>query len=304
MKLSRQGFEKARKFIRKNARPLDARLFAFHFEEVPAEAVQEALTAYQNPDGGFGHAIEPDFRLPASSPMATSVGLGHLLSVGTPPDHDMVAAAVAYLAREYDPVGEFWPHTSMEVNEHPHAPWWGKEDDSPPDEAAWSNPCAELLGYLFYGAEHVPADLLKRARARGQRNLDSGLAFGSPISYYQVMTWERALPHLPRRMAAQTAQLLEDVYEGMKPLTEEKLAEVNVVALAPAPDSLAAQVLGADVARLLRREIEAQSEDGAWWPGWQWGMYEETWEIARLEWAGIITLGTLITLSNYGLLEV
>jgi hypothetical protein len=304
MKLSREKFSKARQFVLDNARPLEVRLFEYHFEDGPAEAVLEALSAYQNPDGGFGHAIEPDFRLPGSSPMATSVGLQHLLAVGTPPDHDRAVAAIYYLVGEFDPVGDFWPHTSMDVNNYPHAPWWEKRDDSPPDEAAWSNPCAELLGYLFYGAEHVPAVLLERARQRGQQNLDSGLAFGKETSFYQMMTWERAVPHLPEPMAKQVRGLLREVYEGMKPLTEEKLAEVHLSALAPSPDALAAQVLGEDVARMMPRELEHQSDDGAWWPGWSWGQYEDVWPDVRVEWAGIITVGMLVTLRSYGLLEV
>ena len=303
MKLSREKFARARDFIKERARPLEARLFDFHFEGGSAGAVLDALAAFQNPDGGFGRAIEPDFRLPDSSPMATSVGMQHLLAVGAPPDHPLVAGAVGYLVGEYDREGDFWHHTSMAVNDYPHAPWWGKANESRPDEAAWSNPCAELLGCLFYGAEHVPPDLLEKARRRGMRNLDSGLAFGEPISYYQMMTWERAVPHLPKPMASQVTRLLRDIYESMKPLTEEKLAEVNLDALAPAPGSLAAQVLGEDVFRMLPREIERQSEDGAWWPGWSWGQYEDVWPEVRVEWAGIITVGKLLALRSYGLLE-
>ena len=37
-------------------------------------AVMVALIAFQNPDGGFGHGLEPDTRSPASSGIASSIG--------------------------------------------------------------------------------------------------------------------------------------------------------------------------------------------------------------------------------------
>ena len=65
--LSPQDYERARAFIRSQARPLDQRLFEYLFESGPGRAVISELERYQNSDGGLGHALEPDFRLKASS---------------------------------------------------------------------------------------------------------------------------------------------------------------------------------------------------------------------------------------------
>ena len=73
--LSQERFDQARRFIKSEARTVDRALFEFRFEGAPAAAVAESLSAYQNPDGGFGHALEPDVRNPASSALATSIGL-------------------------------------------------------------------------------------------------------------------------------------------------------------------------------------------------------------------------------------
>ena len=75
MKLSKDAFSRAEDFIYSNARKLDARLFEYHFKEASKDELLEELRKYQNSDGGFGNAIEPDFRLAVSSAMATSVGL-------------------------------------------------------------------------------------------------------------------------------------------------------------------------------------------------------------------------------------
>jgi hypothetical protein len=123
MNLSAENFDQARAFVKTNARAVDRCLYEFYFEHGPAGGVLDALTAYQNPDGGFGQGIEPDFRLPASSPMATSVGLQYCTAVGAPPNHPIVQAAVKYLVNTYQIDGDFWPATSLEVNDHPHAFW-------------------------------------------------------------------------------------------------------------------------------------------------------------------------------------
>jgi hypothetical protein len=49
-------------FILRNARVLDGRRFAFRFDGGDSADVVAALRPYQNADGGFGHALEPDLR--------------------------------------------------------------------------------------------------------------------------------------------------------------------------------------------------------------------------------------------------
>ena len=40
--------------------------------------MRDAVAAYRNPDGGFGHALEPDGRCPGSQPLAIEFALGTL----------------------------------------------------------------------------------------------------------------------------------------------------------------------------------------------------------------------------------
>ena len=49
-------FERAKAFMYRNARPLDMARFQYHFEGGSREAVLQALSYYQNADGGFGQA--------------------------------------------------------------------------------------------------------------------------------------------------------------------------------------------------------------------------------------------------------
>src|SRR5688572_24101129 len=66
---------RAEQFIWSNARLLERRLFTFLFKGGAAEPVQAALCAYQNADGGFGNALEPDKRCPDSQPIDQEVAL-------------------------------------------------------------------------------------------------------------------------------------------------------------------------------------------------------------------------------------
>ncbi|TWV33391.1 hypothetical protein FRZ03_30670 [Streptomyces misionensis] len=64
------------------ARVLEQRLFAYHFLRGAPDAVEAALDAYRNPDGGYGHALEPDLRGPVSQPLHTAHALRVLDAVG------------------------------------------------------------------------------------------------------------------------------------------------------------------------------------------------------------------------------
>jgi hypothetical protein len=101
VRLSKEKLELAGRFIERKARPLDKTLFQYHFGAVSADAVLAELAHYQNSDGGFGHGLEADFRLAASSPMATSVGLQYAVSVNTSPEHPMIVEAMRYLVSTY-----------------------------------------------------------------------------------------------------------------------------------------------------------------------------------------------------------
>ena len=56
----------AKTFLATQARVLDRRRFERLFAGGGARPVRDAVAAYRNPDGGFGHALEPDGRTPAS----------------------------------------------------------------------------------------------------------------------------------------------------------------------------------------------------------------------------------------------
>jgi hypothetical protein len=66
--------------------------------------VVDALRGCQNDDGGFGHALEPDTRCPASLPVYVEAAFQALAAAGTV-DQDMVTRACDFLARAAEQAG-------------------------------------------------------------------------------------------------------------------------------------------------------------------------------------------------------
>ena len=69
--LTKDGFDRAKNFIQTQGRPLEQALFKLEFENGSVDDVLIQLGEYQNPDGGFGNALEPDVRTPTSSALRT-----------------------------------------------------------------------------------------------------------------------------------------------------------------------------------------------------------------------------------------
>lgn len=72
MKLSKSDFELTKNWIYRNARHLDLARWRYHVEGGCKTEVLNALFAYQNSDGGFGHALEVDSWNPNSTPIQTA----------------------------------------------------------------------------------------------------------------------------------------------------------------------------------------------------------------------------------------
>ena len=147
-------FERAGKFIYRNARPLDFARWQYHFENGSRDAVLKALAAYQNEDGGFGHALEADCFNPGSSPLQTWVATEILREVRlTDRSNVIVKNILRYLesGADFDASKNQWLNTIPSNNDYPGAVWW-KYDPEKGSSFAY-NPTACLAGFLVKYAE-------------------------------------------------------------------------------------------------------------------------------------------------------
>jgi len=145
-------FEKAREFIYRNARPLDLAKFQYHFEDGGQNAVLTALATYQNADGGFAHALEPDCWNPNSSPIQTWAATEELFDIGfSDASHPIVRGILNFLSSGAHFDGKRWSNCIPSNNDHPHAPWWNYANQSARSDSY--NPTAALAGFIVRFAD-------------------------------------------------------------------------------------------------------------------------------------------------------
>ncbi|QDU70409.1 hypothetical protein [Mucisphaera calidilacus] len=290
---------RAADFISHHARPLDAALYNHAFENAPADDALNQLARYQNADGGFGHALEPDFRLPDASPLATTVALQITTTLNTPAGHPIVRNAIQYLLDTRDTSTNSWPATPPAVDHHPRAPWW---DYKPPvsfdkDHELWPNPTLEIIGHLNRYAPDADTTLLNILNNHAMLWLHmtdkpEPHALLCAQRYAQTLTGDnarRASQRITAMALAVTATNPDDWHHyGPQPLW-----------FCHTPDHPLATTFGDALDANLDFLINQQSPDGSWQPAWQWNQHEETWLTAKQEWAGHLTLHNLKILKTF-----
>jgi hypothetical protein len=284
-----ERIDRGRDFVVRNARLLERRLFAFHFDGAAAEPVVRALAAYQNPDGGFASGLEPDKRDPHGQPQDAQFALETLDAVGAL-DAPLVLRLCDWLETVTTEEGGV-PYALPSLNDFPHAPWWGVKDARPP---AGLNPTAAIAGLLIKGGVRHP--WVERASAYCWRAIEAS----DTREFHDLMPMigfleqtqdrpraERALARIAEIVATPGVVALDPAAEGyvQKPLD-----------WAPMPDSFCRRLFSdAVLAQHLAALAERQGEDGGWpisWPPISPGV--------ALEWGGAMTIRALRTLQAYG----
>lgn len=311
IQLNRKAFHRASHFLKTQARPLDRALFAHRFEGAPAERVLAELAPFQNKDGGFGHALDPDLRTPTSSALATGIGLHLLHALGCADDHPQVRAAVHFLLATFDYQQGVWRVAPYDANAFPHAPWWHDEYGSLADtfDDFRIIPRAQLVGLLHGYAALVPNDWLADVTERTVAAIEAldAPAFdggGDTLRYALDLAETAALPQPFReRLLPKLRQVAPTVVSRDPEEWDQYCAPP--LKIAPTPDCLVADLFWDELQAHLDYQIAHQTPEGTWEPTWTWGdFYPDAWAQARQEWRGHLTLEALTTLQAFGRIEV
>lgn len=284
-----------------NARLLERLRFDALFSNGSRDAVAAALRAYQNSDGGFGHAIEPDFRGPISQPLGCDFALRALAEAETP-DAGMLQDSLRYVrAITVDDGGV--PNVLPSARAYPRAPWWQPASDTP---AGSLLPTASLLGSFHrLGVQDPWMDSATAFTWRGIEQLIVRAQSASERIQRLFVAYESQsalafLDHCPQReLAERAAAALGKALVAAKLISIEPdpAAEAaQPLEYAPQPDSLAARWLEPELwARHLDAWVLAQAEDGGWDVPWL------IWTpVTQHEWRGVRTLERLKTLRAWG----
>lgn len=283
-------FSRARNFMYTHARLLERHLFAVKFEGAPAAAVGRIVAAYQNPDGGLGHALEPDVRCPESQPLFVEVGLGVMRDAGWQ-DHEFSLSLCSFLERVSDATGLVPPLLPSALNS-PHAPHWNATGEP------GINPTAGICGLLHYqGVKHP---WLSRATETCCEILRQDL----PTEAHALLCAARLAEHLTDRKIAEEiidriGTVLPDAgfFIPSAPVTTYGLTPLH---FASSPASPLRRLFTQDQIEGHLADLMARQEaDGGWPIGW-----EPPGEAARSEWRGRWTLEALSVLVAYGWIAV
>ncbi len=309
IQLRREAFGRARQFLMTQARPLERVLFEHRFEGGAVDGVWAELARFQNEDGGFGHALEPDLRTPSSSALATGIGLRLLAELGCPADHAMVEQAVAYLLSTFDAQARVWRVVPADTHSYPHAPWWHDEDGSLARvfDGFCIIPRALIVGLLHHYSSLVPSGWLDALTEETVQYIEAVEVLaeggGNDLQYAIYLAEAKNLP--PRHAASLKARIREAIPAGVirDPARWDSYC-ITPLRAVPSPQSLGAELIRDELQMHLDYQIAHQTPEGTWDPTWTWrGAYPEAWAQARLEWRGHLTLETLTQLRAFGRLQ-
>lgn len=305
--LSRAAYERAARFMHENARPLEKALFQYHFERGSRTSVLAAMVPYQNPDGGFGHGLEPDIRAPVSSVIATVTALDILRRIRADEDTPGLPAALAYLVETYDVERERWPIVPPEVEDAPHAPWWNFADSEENFRGFWANPRASVVAYLQQFSRLTPSPFGESVR---QAAIEDLMRYSQRMEKHDLLCFIDLMEteNLPRE---QYESIVDKLRRALPHSLELDPAKWGGYGLRPLqaiyyPGSPLAGVIDPEIIDAnLDYEIETQENDGSWAPNWSWDFIDAgEWAKAEREWRGILTLRQLKTLRAYSRIEM
>ena len=281
---------RAEEFMWSNARLLERRQFAHLFKGAPAEPVRAALRAYQNADGGFGNALEPDKRCPDSQPIDQEMALHVLDGVGI--DAASVGRMCDFLVT-ISTAESGVPFVLPTVRSAPRAPWWNSDDDPP----ASLNPTASIAGLLHkHGFQHAWLD---RATDYCWSTI-SASQLDEPHLIQAIITFLENAPDLPRARR-EFERVATSLFEHELVVIDS--ADTSYVKMpldyAPTPQSWCRRLFSDEViAEHLAALAARQQPDGGWsitWPAVS--------PACELEYRGLVTLNALRTLRAYGQLS-
>jgi hypothetical protein len=300
-KISKTILNQLNTYMNNEARPLEKAIFNFYFNGSSDSDILDSLEAFQNPDGGFGRGLEPDFKLVESSPMATSVGLRHLSRLSSSERAEkIISKAIKYLEMTFDSNRKGWYSVPSDVNKYPHAPWWEFKEDINMTviDYSWGNPTAELIGYLYKYKEYINNLDIYSLVDCAITNLNQRTEFKSEHEIYCYI-------YMYNTLDKEFSDQIEDVLKlAISQLINANQSEwVNYVPMPLKFINIESEnYFGIEekfIDENLDYLVDRFEEQGKMLPTWQWGQYLEQWETSKIEWVGILTLEALLSLRKF-----
>jgi len=294
--MKNNDFNKIRKWIHRNARPLDLARWSFHFENGSSDEVIRLLSFYQNDDGGFGHALEPDSWNPHSTPITTNTAAEILREIGHKNrKHPMVVEMLKYLESTQVKTGHKWLFSLPENNLYPHAPWWEATDEGTMTKF---NPTASLLRFILDFGDYQ-SDLYMLALNEMENIKEEFFEVDEP-SMHDLICLEcvRAYLDEERLNKLEEKTIVKDPqnWEGYTCKPSAFIKEENHPLLKHG-----------ELKELFAKELDTIENEllseGYWEISWQWESYPEEFAISRNWWRADLAIKNLLLLKSFDRLK-
>lgn len=298
-----ETYQKARKFIYLNARPLDISRWKYHFENGSKDAVLEALACYQNEDGGFGHALEADSWNPNSAPIQTWAATEILREINfNDKSHPLIKGILMYLESGKDFDGKVWYNTVKSNNDYPHAPWWHTESESACHDDY--NPTACFAGFIIRFAEK-DRDIYKTGCRIAKEAFEKLMVCEKINDMHIITCYVRMLEYLK--------EANEENIVDLKALKEKLSEQVNMVITTDTEEwensyickpsqffNNKANYFYEENKEMAQYECEyilkTQLNDGSWNIPWDWSDYSKEWAVSKNWWKSNLIILNLLYL--------
>lgn len=272
--------------VKKNGRKLDYYLLSNLFECRTFKVLEE-LKKYQNEDGGFGHGLEPDLRLPDSNIASTNEAVLILSEL----DEDeyvqcFIKEIVSYYESTYIPEKKRWDIVPKEVDLYPRAIWWNYKDV---DGFGYGNPTPQIVGFLYKNQKYV-----KKLDIQAQvKNVIDYIVrdFPNESRKHNIISCLYFYMYMPEEIKSK-------IYEPLQTAIDRELENTNweIYCLQPFEVKLIAPEFLEKHHEMLVENIiyrEALLTTGPILPTWKWGQFEDVFEKVKYEWQGLLTYQTL-----------
>jgi hypothetical protein len=280
--------------VHKQCRPLEYELIK-NLQTDNSKGVLNELLKYQNDDGGFGHALEPDLRCQESSSLATEQAILILNDIQLEA-HDLIINILDYLEKSYDHLEKKWHIIPKEADSHPRAIWWEYEKA---DDFGRFNPSATFVGFMFKYAKETNVNLQEHISEIIQYILTTP---SEEVDEHELYCFYRFKSFLPKELQIRFETRLDEIaYDKIEKLEmnwDKYVLEPIKIISSPQSDLYKNNKPLVDAN--LNHLFSSQGEDYLWYVKHEWYRFEEIFnKFAKSEWHGITTYHALKTIKAF-----
>jgi len=298
-----------KKWMYRNARPLDLARYQYHFEKGSNEIVLNCLSVYQNEDGGFGHALEADSWNPSSSPLQTWVATEIIKELELKDSkNEIIQGILKYLDSGKEFSSNRWLNTIESNNDYPGAPWWRFKADEPHNLRF--NPTASLAGFALKYADKE-SGLYQLAKEIAIESVDYFIQTEVLDEMHEIYCFVNLMEYIE---AASLLELVDfqsyrnKLKEVVHQLIEKDFSkwQGNYVCK-PSQFFISSESHFYESNKetvLFELEFihKTRNSEGIWEIPWSWGSYESEFAISKNWWMGNLVIKNLLLLKHYDFL--